>query len=349
MHITTTITTSRTTPTRTTAERSGSRGARRNRWLRFAAAGMVVAVLIAAACLVVVPAGEALVGDAPGRPSPRPDHARLARQAPASPGDDDDGGPPPADDVERLPGRGHARRSAGPRPRPTSHGRSRTIRTGVRLYLRSVRNDPDEAARQLRTFLASALEVTLSDFDLAALVNTDPGRLDYDRLESRLREQLAGQGHRRLRHRRAPGRAGAADPAGGDARRHRVAHERGARRSRRPNGPARDSGRQRRSAPAPIETPDKWGRRPARKPPRSRRRAGSRRLEIYANSYRANPKLYTMLRSLDTLENVVGENTRLILRTDAPPFRVFVEGPDADAGGGRPKATAASPRPAVER
>ena len=56
-----------------------------------------------------------------------------------------------------------------------------------------------------------------------------------------------------------------------------------------------------------------------------------------------------MLRSLDTLENVVGENTRLILRTDAPPFRVFVEGPDADAGGGRPKATAASPRPAVER
>ena len=34
-----------------------------------------------------------------------------------------------------------------------------------------------------------------------------------------------------------------------------------------------------------------------------------------------------LLRSLDTLDTVVGDNTRLILRTDAAPFRVLVDGP----------------------
>jgi membrane protease subunit HflC len=33
------------------------------------------------------------------------------------------------------------------------------------------------------------------------------------------------------------------------------------------------------------------------------------------------------LRSLDTLDSVVGANTRLILRTDAAPFQVLVDGP----------------------
>ena len=34
-----------------------------------------------------------------------------------------------------------------------------------------------------------------------------------------------------------------------------------------------------------------------------------------------------MLRSLDTLSTVVNANTNLILRTDAAPFRVLVQGP----------------------
>ena len=170
----------------------GLRGARRNRWLRFAAAGMVVAVLIAAACLVVVPAGEALVvtrlGD-PVRVLTTPGlHAKLPlpletttavdlRLRTTSSGFQDVG----TRDGLRVLTQAYVAWQVADDP------------DRVRLYLRSVRNDPDEAARQLRTFLASALEVTLSDFDLAALVNTDPGRLDYDRLESRLREQLAGR------------------------------------------------------------------------------------------------------------------------------------------------------------
>ncbi|MGH8325130.1 MAG: hypothetical protein ACRET2_00040, partial [Steroidobacteraceae bacterium] len=40
---------------------------------------------------------------------------------------------------------------------------------------------------------------------------------------------------------------------------------------------------------------------------------------------------YTTLRSLDSLNEVLGRNTSLILRTDAAPFRVLTAGP---LGGG---------------
>ena len=49
-----------------------------------------------------------------------------------------------------------------------------------------------------------------------------------------------------------------------------------------------------------------------------------------------------MLRSLDTLATIVGPNTRLVLRTDAAPFRSLIEGPPAAV----PPAPAA-PAPAV--
>jgi modulator of FtsH protease HflC len=53
--------------------------------------------------------------------------------------------------------------------------------------------------------------------------------------------------------------------------------------------------------------------------------------DIYARAYAADPSLYTLLRSFDTLDSVIGPNTRLILRTDAAPFRGFVEGPGGPA------------------
>jgi membrane protease subunit HflC len=59
----------------------------------------------------------------------------------------------------------------------------------------------------------------------------------------------------------------------------------------------------------------------------SRRQAA----DIQAKAYLADPELYTLLRSLDTLGTVVGPNTRLVLRTDAAPFNVLVQGPPADA------------------
>ena len=50
--------------------------------------------------------------------------------------------------------------------------------------------------------------------------------------------------------------------------------------------------------------------------------------EIYARAYTIDPALYTMLRSFDTLDAVINQNTRLILRTDAAPFRGLVDGPE---------------------
>jgi membrane protease subunit HflC len=53
---------------------------------------------------------------------------------------------------------------------------------------------------------------------------------------------------------------------------------------------------------------------------------------IYGKAYSADPDLYTTLRSLDTISQVVNRNTSIVLRTDAAPFRVLVDGP---AVGGR--------------
>ena len=60
-------------------------------------------------------------------------------------------------------------------------------------YLRAVRNDPDEAARQLRSFVGSAVQVTASDFDLADLVNAAPSRLQLSEFEARLRHEVEAQ------------------------------------------------------------------------------------------------------------------------------------------------------------
>ena len=44
---------------------------------------------------------------------------------------------------------------------------------------------------------------------------------------------------------------------------------------------------------------------------------------IYAEAHRQDPDLYRFVRSLDTLEEVVGSDTTVILRTDSPPFRLL--------------------------
>ncbi len=62
---------------------------------------------------------------------------------------------------------------------------------------------------------------------------------------------------------------------------------------------------------------------------------------IYGKAYAGSPQLYNLLRSLDTLGTIVNGDTRLVLRTDAAPFRVLVDGPpafpaEAPANGRRP-------------
>jgi membrane protease subunit HflC len=53
--------------------------------------------------------------------------------------------------------------------------------------------------------------------------------------------------------------------------------------------------------------------------------------DIEGKAYNADPDLYQMLRSLDTLSTMVGPSTRLVLRTDAAPFNVLVQGPPQEA------------------
>ena len=47
--------------------------------------------------------------------------------------------------------------------------------------------------------------------------------------------------------------------------------------------------------------------------------------KIYADAHSQDPDLYRFIRSLDTLEEVIGPKSTLILRTDAAPFDVLVE------------------------
>jgi membrane protease subunit HflC len=49
--------------------------------------------------------------------------------------------------------------------------------------------------------------------------------------------------------------------------------------------------------------------------------------ESYGRAYASAPQLYSLLRSLETLDTMVHAGIRLILRTDSAPFRALVDGP----------------------
>jgi membrane protease subunit HflC len=196
----------------------------------------------------------------------------------------------------------------------------------VRQFLRAVRNEPDEAARQLRSFVGAALQTAASSFDLAELVNTDPARVRIAAFEERLRAQVEAQalavyGARiqqvGIERMTLPGATLTATVARMAAERDTVAAERTARGLREANEirvaatrDARITVANGRTQAAEIEA-------------QSRQQAA----EIQARAYESDPQLYQMLRSMDTLATVVGNNTRLILRTDSAPFNMLVEGP----------------------
>jgi membrane protease subunit HflC len=200
----------------------------------------------------------------------------------------------------------------------------------IQQFVRAVRNDPAEAARQLRSFTGSALQVTASSFDLNDLVNTDPGRVRLGAFESRLQAQLQKQlrqtygvavrqvGIERLS---LPDTTMAATVSRMRSERETVAAERTAEGLREAAQIRAEAQRDSRIMVADAQT------QAAQIEAASRREAA----EIQAKAYTADPQLYMMLRSLDTLANMIGPNTRLVLRTDSAPFNVLVEGPPTDA------------------
>lgn len=196
----------------------------------------------------------------------------------------------------------------------------------VGRFVRAVRNEPDEAARQIRSLLGSALQTTSADFDLASLVNTDPGQVRIAAFEDELRRQVDAQVYAAygvhveqvgLERLTLPAVTLSATVERMRAERETVAAQRTADGRREAAQIRSDADRDARIAIADANV------KAAEIEASSRKDAAA----IYGKSYAGDPHLYTMLRSLDTLNSVIGVNTNLILRTDAAPFNVLVQGP----------------------
>ena len=195
----------------------------------------------------------------------------------------------------------------------------------IRQFLRAVR-EPDEAARQLRSLVGAALQATASSFELADLVDTDPARQRLPEFEARLRAQVERQaldaygvqirqvGIDRLS---LPDATLAATVARMRAERETVAAARTAEGLRAAAELRAQATRDARIAVARARTEA------AEIEAASRQEAA----RVQARAYQADPGLYALLRSMDTLSSVVGPNTRMVLRTDAAPFDMLVRGP----------------------
>ncbi len=200
----------------------------------------------------------------------------------------------------------------------------------IRRFLRAVQNRPDDAANQLRTFLGSSLETVTSRFELGQLLNTDAARVQLDGYEQALRERIASQtqdvygieivavGIERLM---LPETTVGATISRMAAERDTVAEEKKAN-GRRIAGDIRSNAeRDARIAKAKANEEASTVEATAR----------TEAARIYGAAHQADPQLYAFLRSLDTLDQIVGPTTRLVLRTDAAPFRALVEIPNLTA------------------
>ncbi len=195
----------------------------------------------------------------------------------------------------------------------------------IRQFLRAMRNQPEIAAEQLRSFTGSALEITASSFDLASLVNTDPGQIKLAQFENALRQRIDEQALKvygiTIRQVGLERLTLASDTLNATiermkAERETVAAERSAQGQRMADQIRSNADRDSRvlQAQAKVEAADI----------EAKSRIAS--AAIYKQAYSTDPQLYTLLRSLESLDAIVGPNTRLILRTDAAPFRVLIDG-----------------------
>jgi membrane protease subunit HflC len=198
----------------------------------------------------------------------------------------------------------------------------------IRQFLRALRNQPDEAARQLRSFLSAGMHITASNFNLADLVNSDPGAVRIGAFEDQLRGQVAAkmlQGYgisiRQVGVERLtlPAATLAATVSRMSAERETVAAARTADGLRRAAQIQADADRDAREVVAKAQ----------QQAAHIQADAETSAAAVYAKAYRADPGLYTTLRSLDAAGKVIGPNTTIVLRTDAAPFKVLSDGPTA--------------------
>ncbi len=299
--------------------------------LRIAVAVLILLAAVAAACIVMVPAGEASVVTRFGNPTRVLTQPGLAWKLPA-----------PFESTIPIDLRLRTT-STGLQDVGTRDGLRVLVQayvawrvpgdpSRVRQFLRSVRNQPDEAARQLRSYVSAQLHIVSSNFDLTDLVNIDSKKVRLDTFEQQLRDQIAprmlevyGIDIRQVGVERMtlPDETLAATVARMRADRETVAAERTAEGLRQAAAIRADADRDARKVVAQA-------REQAAHTEADAQQAAAR---IYGKAYQADPGLYTTLRSLDTINQVIGRNTSLILRTDAAPFRVLVEGPAGNSSG----------------
>jgi membrane protease subunit HflC len=306
--------------------------------LRIGVAGLILLAAIAAACIVMVPAGEAGVITRFGNPVRVVTEPGLAWKLPA-----------PFESTILIDLRLRTT-STGLQDVGTRDGLRVLVQSyvawqvpddpqRVRQFLRSVRNQPDEAARQLRSFVNAALHITSSNFDLTDLVNIDSTKVRLDVFERELRESVAprmlavyGIEIRQVGVERMtlPDETLAATVARMRAERETVAAQVTADGLRKAAAIRADADRDAREIVAQA-------REQAAHTEADAQQSAAR---IYAKAYQTDPGLYSTLRSLDSLGQILGRNSSLILRTDAAPFRVLVDGP---AGSGAPPAGKSKP------
>ncbi len=306
--------------------------------LRIGVSALILLAAIAAACIVMVPAGEATVITRFGNPVRVVTQPGLAWKLPA-----------PIESSIPIDLRLRTT-STGLQDVGTRDGLRVLVQAyvawqvpddpeRVRQFLRSVRNQPDEAARQLRSFVNAALHITSSNFELSDLVNLSPQKVRLDAFERELRDQIApsmlqvyGIEIRQVGIERMtlPDQTLIATVARMRAERETVAAEVTAEGLRQAAAIRANADRDAREVVAQA-------REQAARTEADAEQASAR---IYAKAYQSDPGLYTTLRSLDALSQMVGRNASVVLRTDAAPFRVLVDGP---VGAGSAPAAAADP------
>src|SRR6185295_5374228 len=280
--------------------------------LRIGIAAAIVLAAIAAACIVMVPAGEAGVITRFGNPKRVVTEPGLAWKLPA-----------PFESTIPIDLRLRTT-STGLQDVGTRDGLRVLVQAyvawevpadadRVRRFLRSVDNRPDEAAQQLRSFVSAAMHIISSNFELTDLVNMDASRVKLDGFESQLREQVAermldtyGIDIRQVGVERMtlPDETLAATVSRMRAERETVAAERTAEGLRQAAAIRADADREAREVVATA-------REQAAKTEADAQQAAAR---IYGKAYSADPELYTTLRSLDTISQVVNRNTSVVLR-----------------------------------
>lgn len=197
-------------------------------------------------------------------------------------------------------------------------------------YLRTLRNQPDEAAMQVRNFVSARMHTTASNFNFSDLVNPDPAAVHIDAFEQQLRGQVSPQllqsygievsqvGVERMT---LPELTLAATV-------NRMAAEREIAAAQATAEGAKRAAQITSDAEVYATETVATARRQASQTIAGGEVAAAR---VYAGAYNANPGLYTTLRSLDTASKVMGPNTTVILRTDSAPFKVLSDGPSGAA------------------